>query len=66
MNRKQQTQVTYLSCVLDESMSGEPVALKVINKINRKLKFLRNALQCAYLDCACPAWHPNFTEKTKQ
>ena len=26
--------------MLDETMSGEPMALKVINKINSKLKFL--------------------------
>ena len=37
INMKQQVQVTYLGCVLDESMSGEPMALKVINKINGKL-----------------------------
>ena len=29
-----------ISWVLDETMSGEPMALKVINKINGKLKFL--------------------------
>ena len=34
------SQVTYLGCVMDETMSGEPMALKVINKINGKLKFL--------------------------
>ena len=37
---KQQTQVTYLACVLDEPTSDEPMTLKVINKINGKLKFL--------------------------
>ena len=37
---KQHSQVTYLGCVMDETMSGEPMPLKVINKINRKLKFL--------------------------
>ena len=39
-NINQKAQVTYLECVLDESMSGEPMALKLINKINGKLKFL--------------------------
>ena len=29
INIKQEAQVTYLGCVLDESMSGEPMALKV-------------------------------------
>ena len=37
---KQYLQVTYLGCVMDETMSGKPMALKVINKINGKLKFL--------------------------
>ena len=37
---KQHSQVTYLGCVMDETMSGEPMALKVINKIDGKLKFL--------------------------
>ena len=40
INIKQQAQVRYLGCVLDESMSGEPMALKVVDKINGKLKFL--------------------------
>ena len=26
----------YLGCVLDKSMSGEPMALKVVNKISGK------------------------------
>ena len=34
------SQVTYLGCIMDETMSGETMALKVINKINGKLKFL--------------------------
>ena len=33
-------EVTYLKCVLDEMTSGESIALKVINNINSKLKFL--------------------------
>ena len=41
INIKQHSEVTYLGWVLDETMSGEPTALKVINdKINGKLKFL--------------------------
>ena len=40
INIKQHSEVTYFGCVLDETMSGEPVALKVINEINGKLKFL--------------------------
>ena len=37
---KQHSKVTYLGCILDETMSGESMALKVINKINSTLKFL--------------------------
>ena len=38
INIKQHSEETCLGCVLDETMSGEPMALKVINKINGKLK----------------------------
>ena len=37
---KQHSKVKYLECMLDETMSGETMALSVINKINNKLKFL--------------------------
>ena len=37
---KKQAHLTYLGCALDESMSGEPLAFKVIYKINGKLKSL--------------------------
>ena len=62
-------------------MSGEPMALKVINKINRKLMFLcrksrflipelRRMLCYAFIqphfDYACLAWYPNLAEKTKK
>ena len=40
INIKQYSKVTYLGCMLDKTMSGEPIALKVITKINSKLKFL--------------------------
>ena len=32
--------VKYLRCLLDETMSGDAMALTVVNKINNKLKFL--------------------------
>ena len=75
---KQHSQVTYLGCVMDETMSGEPMALKVINKINGKLKFLYrknsfltpglrrmlcNALIQPHFDYACSAWYPNLNAK---
>ena len=31
---KQNSQVTYLGCILDETMSGKPMAYKTIKKIN--------------------------------
>ena len=37
---KQYTHVTYLSCILDESLSGESMALQVLNKFNSRLRFL--------------------------
>ena len=40
INIKQHSEVTYLGCMLDKMMLGEPMALKVLNKINGKLKFL--------------------------
>ena len=37
---KQYSKVTYLGCEPNESLLGEAIALKVINKINGRLKFL--------------------------
>ena len=66
--------------MLDETMSGETMALSVINKINNKLKFLyrknrfltptlrqllSNALIQPQFDYACSAWYPNLTKKLK-
>ena len=62
-------------------MSGEAMALKAVNKINNKLKFLYcknsfltpalrrllcNALIQPHFDYACFAWYPNLTKKLKQ
>ena len=77
---KQYSKVTYLGCEVDESLSGEAMALKVINKINSRLKFLYrekrdltphlkrllcNALIQPHLDYACSAWYPNLNKKFK-
>ena len=35
---KQHSKITYVGCILDETMLGESIALKVINKINSRLK----------------------------
>ena len=54
---KQNSQVTYLGCILDETMSGEPLAYKTIKKINsrlncffRKKHFLTTSLRCLLCD----------------
>ena len=44
INIKQHLQVTYLGCVLDEAMLGEPMVLKVLNKINSRLKFFHRKI----------------------
>ena len=77
---KQHSKVSYLGCILDESLTGETMALKVINKINSKLKFLYrkqkfltpylkrmlcNALIQPHFDYACSAWYPQLTKGLK-
>ena len=37
---KHHSQLTYIGCVMNETMPGEPMALTVINKTKGKLKFL--------------------------
>ena len=81
INIKQYWQVTNLGCVSDETMPGEPVALKVINKMNGKLKFLYRKnryltkelhimlykpLIQPHFDYACLAWYPNLNEIMKR
>ena len=61
-------------------MSGETMALNVVNKINNKLKFiyrknsfltsvlrrlLCSALIQLHFDYACSAWYPNLTKTLK-
>ena len=72
---KQYTKVTYLGCILDESLSGESMALHVLHKINSRLRFLYrqnrflnkplrrllcNAMIQPFFDYACPAWYPSL------
>ena len=62
-------------------MSGEPMTLNVINKINGRLKFLYrknrflspklrrmlcNAPIQPHFDYTYPVWYPNLTEKIKK
>ena len=73
----QHSKVKYLGCILDKTVSGEIIALSVINKINNKLKYLYrknrfliptlrrllcNALIQPYFDYACSPWYPNLTK----
>ena len=74
---KQHSKVTYLGCILDETLNGESMALHVINKINAKIKFLYrknrlsspalrrllcNAIIQPHFDYACSAWYPNLNK----
>ena len=74
---KQYSKVTYLGCILDENMSGEHMATKVLQTINSRLRFLNrnkkvlnqalkrmlcNALIQPHFDYACQAWYPNLTK----
>ena len=77
---KQQSRVTYPGCILEETMSGEAMAHKIISKVNARLKFLHrknkyltpnlrrlhfNALIQPHFDYACSAWYPNLCKKLK-
>ena len=71
---KQCYKVIYLGCELNENLSGEVMALKVINKVNGWLKFpyrknrfktylkslLYNAIIQPHFDYVCSAWYPNL------
>ena len=77
---KQHPKVSYLVCILDETLSGESMALKVVEKINMKLRFLYrknkfltpslrrmlcNALIQPHFDYACVVWYSNLTKALK-
>ena len=77
---KQYHTVTYLGCLLDETHSVETMALKVINKINSRLRFLYrinrflsltlsrllcNSLIQPHFDHACSTWYPNLNKRLK-
>ena len=69
---------TYLGSVLDENLSGESMATKMLGKINGKLKFLYrkrnfldsslrrlllNALIQPHFDYACSSWYPMLNKR---
>ena len=51
---KQHSRVTYLGCILEETMSGESMTNKVISKVNARLKFLHRKNK--YLTPVCVAY----------
>ena len=68
---------TYLGCILNDSLSGESMACKVLTKIGGRLNFLKrkqsflnsklrrmlcNALIQPHFDYACSAWYPNLNK----
>ena len=78
---KQNSQVTYHGCILDETMFGEPMAYKTIKKINPRLNYLfrkkhvlttslRRLLCKAFIqvhfDYACTAWYPNLCKNLEK
>ena len=73
----QHAKVTYLGCILDQCLSGEAMALNVLNKINSRLSFLYrkekfltpklkrllcNALIQPHFDYASLSWYPNLNK----
>ena len=77
---KQFSTVEYLGCLLDSILSGEEMALKVLKKVNGRLRYLYrqgkylnsrlrrmlcNALIQPHFDYACSAWYPNLTKGMK-
>ena len=65
---KQFSKVTYVGCVLDETLSGESLAFfyqqnRFLNVPLRKL--LCNAIIQAFFNHACDAWYPNVKKKMK-
>ena len=72
--------VKYLGCLLDQNMSQEAIARKVLKKVNRKQKFLYrpsryllyqpkrmlcNTLIQSHYDFACCSWFPNLSMSLK-
>ena len=60
---KQYHTVTYLGCLLDETLCGEEMALKVINKINSRVRFLykkTGSYLRLFVDCFVTLWKSPF------
>ena len=77
---KQYSEVTYPSCILDESLPGESMVVNVASKINTRLKclyrknnflspqlrrLLCNVLIQSHFDYTCSVWYPKPNKKLK-
>ena len=75
---KQHINVTYLGCILDNNLSGEPMATKVLGLVNGRLQFLYRkqrffayplrrllckALIQPYYDYASSAWYSLLSKR---
>jgi len=73
----QYNKVTYIGCILDDDLSGESMASKVLTKISGRLNFLYrkqsffnsklrrmlcNALIQPHFNYACSAWYSNLNK----
>ena len=73
----QHTEVNYLGCLFDSNLSGRGMAIKVLNKVNSRLRFLYrkqsvlnnhlrrllcNAIIQPHFDYASQTWYPNLTK----
>ena len=74
MNINQHKHANYLECVLDKTITGGTyrwnLALRVIEKINFRLKFVSqkipyNALIQPHFDYACTTWYLDSNKKLK-
>lgn len=78
INIKKYLTVIYLGCSLDENLSGESMAQKVINKMNSKFlcrnnrflfqpigRLLCNSLIQPHFDYVCSTWNTNMNKRFK-
>ena len=74
-------EVTYLGCILDSKVTGESMALKVVSRVNQRVKFLTRtskfinpaalkilaeALVQCHFDYACSSWYTSTTMTLKK
>ena len=77
---KQYSNVSYLGCILEDTLSGENMALKIVKKVNSRIRFLYrkgkflspplrrmlcNALIHPHYDYAYLVWYSKLTQALK-